>query len=395
VTELQQVAELVRSESGIALKPNQRRALAAAIRRAVPGENAAGFLRLAADPAQRRKLVRRLLDEVTIQETSFLRDRAQLEEIDWNALREQAEGPIRIWVAACATGEEAYTMALLACEAFSTTRPPVEILGTDISGTALEQAAEGLYRRRAVVDVEPTLLERYFTRAGRGFQVTESLKRPVRFLRHNLVRDPVPPLGEERFDLILCRNVLIYFDSPAVEHVLAALEAALRPRGTLVLGAADVLHDTNKRLADETPPPAPKVQAPRRQPDATLAEALHAADRGRRAEALEMTAAVLKEDPLNAEAHFVRGMVELSAGAATAAVESLRRVLSVDPRFAVAAFVLGRAYEELGDPREARRAYERALEALDPEDHRYEQLLEQIDLGDIATACRERIGRLR
>jgi chemotaxis protein methyltransferase CheR len=393
VRELQQVADLVRRESGILLKPSQRRALAAAIRRAVPGENAAGFLRLTSDPVQRSRLVRRLLDEVTIQETAFLRDRGQLEEIDWEALRERADGPARIWVAACATGEEAYTMALLACEGFSTPRPPVEILATDISEAALERAAEGVYRRRAVANVEPAWLGRYFTPAGRGFRVRERLKRPVRFLRHNLVRDPVPPLGEERFDLILCRNVLIYFDSPAVEHVLSALEHALRSQGELVLGAADLLHGATKRLERATPEAPQAEAAPAR--GATLADAVRAADEGRRAEALETTTALLSEDPVNADAYLVRGMVELSAGAATAACDSLRRALSIDPRFGVAAFVLGRAHDELGDTRAARRAYEQALGALDPEDKRHERLLAQVDLGDIASACRARIKALR
>ncbi len=399
---LEQVSELVRLESGVSLKPTQRRALEAAIRRAAPGEDARGFLELASDPVRGRELVQRLLDEVTIQETAFLRNAHELEAIDWRALlraaQERDDDRVRVWAAGCATGEEAYSLALLARESFGGEEPPVDVLGTDISKAALSAAEEGRYRRRSVAGLERPLLERYFTRDGTTFSVRESLRRPVRFLRHNLVRDPVPPLGEPRFDLVVCRNVLIYFDGPTVERVIGALERALRPRGTLLLGAADSLQRASKRLAEATAPaagaPTSTKERPAASPAELLASALRAADEGRATEALETTSALLREDPLNAEAYFVRGMVELAEGASAAAPESLRRALYVDPSFSVAAFTLARAYEELGEAAEALRAYEHALRTLDPEDDRHEALLAQVDLGDIAAACRARIKAL-
>jgi chemotaxis protein methyltransferase CheR len=394
---LQQVAELVRLESGITLEPRQRRALQAAIQRAAPGLDADGFLRLAAEPVSGRALVERLLDEVTVQETSFLRDRRQLETIDWATLTAEEERA-RIWVAGCATGEEAYTLVLLACEALGTADPPIDVLATDISQAALAAAAEGRYRKRSVGEVEGELLGRYFTPEGHRFAVGDTLRRPVRFLRHNLVRDPVPPLGESRFDLIVCRNVLIYFSGQTIEQVIGALERALRPLGMLVLGAADALHGATRRLADATPPigPASKKakRPPRRKPEELLAAALEAADQGRWSDALEATLHLLSEDPLNAEAYFVRGMVELAGGASSDAVESLRRALYIDPGFSVAAFTLGRAYDELVDREAALRAYTQALRALDPEDERHETLIRQVDLGDIAAACKRRIDAL-
>jgi len=395
---LDQVAELVRLESGIALEPKQGRALQAAINRAAPGEDPEGFLRLAAEPVSGRALVQRLLDEVTIQETSFLRDRSQLKAIDWAALTVGEERRARIWVAGCATGEEAYTLALLACEALGTADPPIDVLATDISQAALAAAAEGRYRKRSLGEVEPSLLARYFTAEGHRFAVGGTLRRPVRFLRHNLVRDPVPPLGEPPFDLIVCRNVLIYFDGPTIEQVIAALERALRPMGMLLLGAADALHGATRRLADATPPISPasrKVKRPpRRKPEELLAAALQAADDDRRGDALEATLELLAEDPLNAEAYFVRGMVELAGGASADAVESLRRALYIDPSFSLAAFKLGRAYDGLAERVAALRAYTQALRSLDPEDERHEVLLRQVDLGDVAAACRRRISAL-
>jgi chemotaxis protein methyltransferase CheR len=399
---LEQVSELVRLESGVSLKPTQRRALEAAIRRAAPGEDARGFLERASDPVRGRELVQRLLDEVTIQETAFLRNAHELESIDWHALlqtaRERGDDRVRVWAAGCATGEEAYSLAMLARESFGED-PPMDVLATDISKAALSAAEEGRYRRRSVAALERPLLERCFTRDGTMFTVRESLRRPVRFLRHNLVRDPVPPLGEPRFDLVVCRNVLIYFDGPTVERVIGALERALQPSGTLLLGAADALQGTTKRVAEATPPVHTRTAPPldknqRGVPSKLLAAALEAADEGRTAVALETTSTLLAENPLNAEAYFVRGMVELSTGNSSAAVESLRRALYVDPSFSIAAFSLGRTYDELAEGPEARRAYEQALRTLDPEDERHEALLAQVDLGDIAAACRARIKAL-
>src|SRR5215212_166313 len=120
-SELDRVAELVIRESGIQLRVAQHPALRSAISRALPNEDAAAFLRLASSPVDGRRAIAGLIDEVTIKETFFLRERRQLDAIPWQALLENAtaagSSEIRIWCAACATGEEAYTIALLACEA--------------------------------------------------------------------------------------------------------------------------------------------------------------------------------------------------------------------------------------------------------------------------------------
>jgi chemotaxis protein methyltransferase CheR len=394
---LEQVADLVRRESGVVVRPAHLRSLEAALRRAAPGLDAPAFLRQAADPVQGRELVQRLLDEVTIQETALLRNRTELEAIDWEALlaaaRFAGEEQVRLWVAGCATGEEAYSLALLACEAFGGDRPPVDVLGTDISAAALEAAREGRYRARAAAWLEPELIDRYFGRAETLFVVGETLRRLVRFRRHNLARDPSPPAGEKPFDLIACRNVLIYFDNATVERVIDSLERALRPGGTLVLGAADALTGAGKRLAAATPAIRPRSREPKT-PAEQLASALRAADEGRVDEALEVTSALLEEDPLNAQGYFVRGLAELASGSPERALPPLRRALYVDPAFAPAAFTLGRAYDELGDAPAARRAYEQTLKTLDPGDRRHESLLAQVDLGDIAAACRARIAAI-
>ena len=103
-------------------------------------------------------------------------------------------------------------------------------------------------------------------------------------------------------------------------------------------------------------------------------------------------ASLLADNPLDADAHFIDGLVTLGAGWPARAAAALRRALYADASFGLAAFTLGRAYDALGDTQAARRAYEQALRTLDPEDDRHDQMLQQIDIGDIAAACRARLS---
>ncbi len=394
---LDEVAFLIQRESGIRFAAAQHPFLQAALGRIGPDRDPAAFLRRASDPVNRTRLVARLIDEVTVKETSFLRDRPQLERIDWRLMLRGARAGgaerLRVWTAPCATGEEAYSLALLACEAFAPAEPPVTIFATDISGDALARARAGVYRSRAAREVEPALQRRYLHRSGEQLVVGERLRSLVTFAGHNLTRDPFPPHGEAPFHLILCRNVLIYFDSETVARVVSSLERALTPHGTLVLGAADVLSRSTSRLAataarEPTPEPPPgALRRPLGRPPEPPAEP-RPWD-----EVIAHTSRLLAEDPLNAEAHFHRGLAQLERGDPSEAVGSLRRALSIDSGFGLAAFTLGSAHEALGERSAARRAYERALNNLRP-DERHQQLLGQIDLSHIAAAARDRLQSL-
>ena len=241
----------------------------AALGRIEAGTDPAAFARGLTDPRRGARLLARLIEEVTVKETSFLRDHGQLASIDWPLLlsRAHARGNarVRVWTAACATGEEAYSLALLASEAFGAERPPVSILATDISPDALARARVGSYRARSVRDLGPEMRARHLRADGEQLVVGERLREVVTFARHNLVRDPFPPLGEAPFDLILCRNVLIYFDAATVGRVLTSLEQALASTGTLVLGAADALCATAARMADAGTPAAAAAHRPARE----------------------------------------------------------------------------------------------------------------------------------
>ena len=127
---------------------------------------------------------------------------------------------------------------------------------------------------------------------------------------------------------------------------------------------------------------------------ATIPDALRMADGGDLARALDTTARILKENPLDSDAHFIRGMAELGLGDPTAAVSSFRRALYVDPTFGLAAFKLARAHEACGDRAAAYRAYERALRTPRAGNAEHAIVLDHVDSGDLAAACAIRLRAL-
>jgi chemotaxis protein methyltransferase CheR len=423
---LSDLASLIQRTTGMMVPPGRETALRLAVGRAAPGLEPEDYLLATRDPVYGPGLVDRLIDEVTVHETSFARDMPQLGTIDWRALHRAARAAgsdvIRVWSAGCATGEEAYTLALLAISAFAPGKPPVDILGTDISGAVIAVAETGCYRPRAVRALDPQLRNRHLERQADGtLRVSGRLRSMARFGRHNLIHDSFPPPGEARFDLVLCRNVLIYFEPALARQVTELLRSSLRPGGMVMLGAADVLQVSPARTGEPRPPrgaparpgagrpaPGPAGELPRqavrvlpRGPlptgqriltrDQRLTATLTAAASGDRNGALEHAASLVEAHPLDADAHFLHGLVALEAGDPAKARDALRQALCADPAFCIAAFTLGRAYDALGDGTAARRAYLQALRTLDPDDRRHESLLQQVNLADIAAACRARL----
>lgn len=204
-----------------------------------------GYLALLRSDAGDEEL-RRLLPLVTVGKTSFFRDERQ-----FAALRALMPGlvarprgggrPVSIWSAGCATGEEPYSIAMTAAEAGA--QPgQVEILATDVNPEAVAAAARGAFEARRVRGVDPALLARHFDREGDRYHVRAGLRRLITAIRpHNLVSATFPSPIEGGWDLIFCRNVIIYFDTPTTQQVLAAFHAALAPGGYLFLGYSESL----------------------------------------------------------------------------------------------------------------------------------------------------------
>ena len=149
------------------------------------------------------------------------------------------EMPIRVWVSGCATGEEAYSIAIALVEFLAKRQSDhaVQIFATDVSETAIEQARSGVYPQSIEADVSADRLRRFFSKQDRGYQITKMVRDLCIFARQDLTKDP--PFS--RLDLILCRNVLIYMDLQLQKKLLSVFHYALNANGFLALGQAETV----------------------------------------------------------------------------------------------------------------------------------------------------------
>lgn len=185
-----------------------------------------------------------LFNTILINVTCFFRDPPVWEYLATDVLspllaRKAPNDPIRIWSAGCASGEEAYTLAILFAEALGPNafRDRVKIYGTDVDEEALAQARQAVYTPRQMENVPPDLLKKYFEPANGNFAFQKDLRRSVIFGRHDLIQDA--PIS--RVDLLTCRNTLMYFNSEIQSRILARFYFALHEGGYLLLGKAEML----------------------------------------------------------------------------------------------------------------------------------------------------------
>jgi chemotaxis protein methyltransferase CheR len=181
------------------------------------------------------------VDRLTTNETYFFREPSQLAFFA-DALRGPlAQGPLRIWSAACSSGEELYSIAMVVDDVRGAS--PVQLLGSDISGDMLARAARAIYPDTRLHHVPARLLQRYFMR-GKGersgqVRVVPELRRRAEFVRHNLLHSAA---SRGRFDVIWLRNVLIYFEPPEKQRILEHVTEVLKPGGMLFVGLSESLH---------------------------------------------------------------------------------------------------------------------------------------------------------
>jgi two-component system CheB/CheR fusion protein len=194
-----------------------------------------------------------LYQDLLIGVTQFFRDPDAYAVIEHEVIPQLLEGvpadqELRVWVAGCATGEEAYSLAMLLWEAFTARGRPVQlkILATDVHQASLEIAGAGIYGDEQLQYVSPERLKRFFTRRSSGYQVSQELRQLIVFARHNLTKDA--PFTKMHF--ISCRNLLIYFQPHAQRTVLSLFHFGLVSGGTLFLGASE----TPGALTDEFVP---------------------------------------------------------------------------------------------------------------------------------------------
>lgn len=250
---LDELATRVAAHAGIWIAANQRWLLGSRVEARAAALGLSGPARyiqrvLDGDAAE----LERLVELLRVGETRFYRHPRQLQAIrrialpELRAACEKERRPLRVWSAACATGEEAYTLALLLrqgdVERF-------EILATDLSEVALTHARAARYAELRCRDVPARLADAAFSHDGSEREVRPEYRAGVRFSRLNLVRDPFP----QEMDLVLCRNVLLYFDTAVRARVLERLFSSVRQGGYVALGYADRVGEVEGLEAIRTP----------------------------------------------------------------------------------------------------------------------------------------------
>jgi chemotaxis protein methyltransferase CheR len=247
---LAELAALLKERVGLHIRKDGQSALRIAVtarleelRAAAP--DAAAYLAILCSSAGDEEL-RRLLPLVTVGKTSFFRDERQFHALDalLPSLIARARGGgrgVAIWSAGCATGEEPYSIAMSACAAGAEPEH-VELLATDVNPEAVAQASRGTYDLRRVREIPEPMRERHFDRDGERYHVRAGLRRYVAAIRpHNLVSSLFPRPADGGWDIIFCRNVIIYFDTPTTQGVLTQFHNALAPGGYLFLGYSESL----------------------------------------------------------------------------------------------------------------------------------------------------------
>jgi two-component system CheB/CheR fusion protein len=186
--------------------------------------------------------IKALLKDLLISVTNFFRDQKAFEQLELEVVPaliklHQDGKPIRIWVAGCATGEEAYSIAMI-CAEQTLNRidiPKVQIFGTDIDEDAIILAREGVYSINDAADVSPDRLGRFFTKEGEKYRINPEIREMVLFATHNFIKDP--PFSH--LDLVSCRNVLIYLNRTAQQRVMETFHFALDAERFLFLGSSE------------------------------------------------------------------------------------------------------------------------------------------------------------
>lgn len=239
------VSDLVRRESAIVLGPGKEYLVES---RLLPLARANGDANIEAYVAKARQhpggpFPRQIVEALTTNETSWMRDSEPFLALRTTVVPElvakrSASRKLRVWSAASSSGQEPYSIAMTLADMPALTGWSIDIIGSDLSHEMVARCQAGRYSQLEMNRGLPaTQLVRHFTREGAYFKVNPALAAMTSFRQVNLVR-PLPPMGT--FDIVFCRNVLIYFDTPTKREVLRKIRQVMAPDGVLYLGAAEM-----------------------------------------------------------------------------------------------------------------------------------------------------------
>jgi chemotaxis protein methyltransferase CheR len=361
------------------------------------------YLALVTDAAEGKNELDALIADLTVGETSFFRHPEQFDLLRDVVLpdcirRKGRSKLLRIWSAGCANGAEAYSVAILV-QALLGPRAEdwqVSIVGSDISRTALEEAERGVFSDWTLRDVSDARRRGFFSSSGTEWAIKPRYRQNLRFVQHNLVSDEYPSIHKSifGFDVILCRNVMIYFDDRTNAELVHRLDSVLVEGGWLLTAPADFnphlfpsfetqggpggIVFRKKGVPVPALPPsdavrpsdeakAPEVPRPVRRPRPAVVEIdeiIDAANRGDWTRAEKRCAALLKRDAYNAQARYYHALVLTHTGRVRDAERELKRALYADRDFALAHYQLGLLRRNAGDMRASRRAFCNVMDLL-------------------------------
>lgn len=385
------------------------------------------YLDLLERPNAGRTELDRLIADLTIGETYFFRHREQFDALRTAILpdcldRNAGDRRLRVWSAGCASGAEPYSLAIMLERHFDNRLAgwSVDIVATDINHDFIERARKGICTSWEMRGLPSTLRDAHFEPHGHHWRIARPFHSRVRFLHHNLVNGdiPGPAHGLDAFDVIICRNVLIYFTAEMARTVVRRLQSCLVDGGWLILGHAEATLASGQPLRTTSfpgatafqtvrgapvpaphhrplpvpprvtpvtrsgrpkaqprprvrtrkpvqPSPSPEVGREGRSEGCDLPRVRALADRAEWGDALAVCNRLLETDPMNAAAHLYRGLVLEGMGDGTAAEDALRKALYLDKDFVIARFHLGRIRQDQGKAKGAAQAFRSALRAME------------------------------
>jgi chemotaxis protein methyltransferase CheR len=380
----------------------------------------ASYLELLRDPSRGPFEMDALIDEITIGETYFFRHREHFDALRDRVLpdlmaRNAGNRRLRIWCAGCADGAEPYSLSILLRRELGHLLLgwKVSILGTDINRQCLASAREGRFEQWSLRATPQELKRACFAEKGKTWTIAPEYKQGVSFQFHNLVEDASPPQLEDPapFDLIVCRNVMIYFGPKLMRRTVRRFHNSLLPGGWLLVGPSEpnmtcftafqVVNAPGvtlyQRPAGSAPDfavaPAPSGQAPAVLPPSmpplamfslpepakldavdptadsrvpTLADLRQSADQGDWPNAIRCGKELVKFDSLNALAHFHYALVLEQTGNYAESERSFRKAIYLDRQAVLAHYHLGLLLRSHGDLRQAERCFNNALNLLAP-----------------------------
>jgi len=405
--------------SGMSYYADKDEDLAARIQRRLQGlglNDCASYMGVLRDPIKGRAELDELIAEVTIGETYFFRHSEHFDALRDIVLpdliaRNQDKRSLRIWCAGCADGPEAYSIAILLRREMSHKLVDwnISILATDINRYSLARAREGKFGEWAFRATPDELKHECFVPDGAGWRIAPRHKEWISFEYYNLISDPVtaPVAHLTPLDLIVCRNVMIYFDADVTQQMVQRFHGCLGDGGWLLVGPTEPNMKFFKAFStvnapgvtlyqktapaehrgantpvcrvethrDASPPPAPKPIKPRSipkpaplapaPPEPTLEQARALADRGDWLMAVEIYERLLKKDSLNWQTQFYHALVLDHMGRRDEAEAGLRKAIYLERQSALPHYYLGLLLQSKGNGRQAARSFQNAIRLLE------------------------------